>query len=338
MLGMLMFVVVAIKFAARPSSWYWLTGPPQDGASAQSGAELSPDRIDFSVRTDDDDPLPPGAFRSRRIEGPGEEASAAATGPAAEDASSPIAVDPRLIESIENNTVGVRSGELPAYYSLLAKARDLPLTELEQGARDDLGFAVLMVDSRRLLGELVTVEGYLKRLTRVPAGPNEFGIEDLYEAWFFTPDSGNNPFRFVSTSAPSGIPLGEDLENQYRVRATGYFFKRFGYATEHGLHVAPLLIGNRLRHIPVQQSAGEPDVGLIPYIVGIVSVIGISLAFLLWRFTVSDRAFQENHLRRLAAAPDEALQALDDLETNDIHDVLRQLERAESTRDDGNTA
>jgi hypothetical protein len=56
-----------------------------------------------------------------------------------------------------------------------------------------------------------------------------------------------------------------------------------------------------------------------------VLLVGLSITFTLWRFTVSDSRFQQNHLKRLTEAPREAIAALDGMETTDMNQVFRDL-------------
>ena len=116
---------------------------------------------------------------------------------------------------------------------------------LRQGAREDVVFAMLMVNSDEYRGVPITVTGKVKRLNAVDAAENAYGIATFYEAWLFTPDSGDNPYRIVTATAPEDLPRG-DIDDEVRARVTGYFFKREGYAAEGGLHTAPLLIGKTL--------------------------------------------------------------------------------------------
>ncbi|HLQ44190.1 MAG TPA: hypothetical protein VK137_05645, partial [Planctomycetaceae bacterium] len=73
--------------------------------------------------------------------------------------------------------------------------------------------------------------------------------------WLFTADSGLNPYRIVGTSLPEGVSFGDQLDPPVRVRATGYFFKRYSYATVGDYHTAPLLLAKTLTRLA--QPAGR---------------------------------------------------------------------------------
>lgn len=146
-------------------------------------------------------------------------------------------LDKAILVAIQDNTFGITAAEKRAYDAILAKARHTPADELERWAHKDVPFALLMLDADRYRGEILTIEGDIRRINP---------LADSFEAWLFTSDSGLNPYRVVLASLPDGFPRGDDLQPPVRARVTGYFFKRFSYATENGFHTAPLLLANTL--------------------------------------------------------------------------------------------
>lgn len=151
-----------------------------------------------------------------------------------------------LLATINDNTFGVPNSERAAYEHLLAQARESRQTELENAARKDVSFAVLMLNAEHYRGELLTVIGDVRRLRRLPASSVESIALESYEAWLFTPDSGRHPYRIILTSLPEGIALADELNPPLRASATGFFFKRFSYATANNFHTAPLLLAKTL--------------------------------------------------------------------------------------------
>lgn len=159
-----------------------------------------------------------------------------------ESSAPPSASDARLdksiLTSIKDNTFGVTAAEIPAYDAILAKVRNTSLAELEPLAQKDVPFALLMLDSDRFRGELLTIEGDIRRLNKL--------TDQSFEAWLFTVDSGMNPYRVICASLPDDVRLGEDLQPPIRARLSGYFFKRYSYATAHDFHTAPLVLAKTL--------------------------------------------------------------------------------------------
>lgn len=148
-------------------------------------------------------------------------------------------IDKSLLAAVTDNTFGVTAAEKEAYDTLLAKVREVPLVDLERVAHSNVPFAVLMLEADRYRGEVLSVEGEIRRCQPMAASPDE---PPTLDAWLFTPDSGLNPYRVVLAELPAGFPVGDELKPPIRVRVTGYFFKRYSYATADDFHTAPLLL------------------------------------------------------------------------------------------------
>lgn len=186
-----------------------------------------------------------------RVVAAADEASETRTPQAGNDAR----LDKSILVAIKDNTFGVTAAEKPAYDAILAKTRNTPLAELELLAHKDVPFAVLMLDADRFRGELLTIEGDIRRLNRLTVSSDEPTTDEAFEAWLFTADSGLNPYRVVLTSLPEGISTGDELNPPVRVRVTGYFFKRYSYATANDFHTAPLLLAKTLTPLANSQSS-----------------------------------------------------------------------------------
>ncbi len=336
MLGLLTLVLIATRFAGQPSSWYWLTGRPDSAATGTEGGDAVRGReIDFGVRDDvtlkDGEFLSPGprvpepnASETPKLEGPDTKQKSPSANTSATGDKYYVDLESDILEGVQDNTLRIRAKEEDVYYFVLAKARDIPLSYLERAAVKDVAFTVLMLESDRYRGKLITVDGEIRRLVKFAASKNVYGIQHLYEAWLFTGNSGQNPYRIVFTSIPEGIPQGSELKRPPRVRVTGYFFKRYGYQAQHGLHVAPLLLAKQPRWFPPRRVETQ-DLGLAPYVLGFVVVVGAVLGLTLWRFSISDKKFHQSHLQRITRASNEAIAALDGVETSDVNDLFRQM-------------
>ncbi len=343
MVGLLAMVLIAIKVSSNPEFW---TGMFPDQAVQQSSQPVQ-DRltlkdVDFNVQLEDVSELAPGEFlsriqtaqpasASRTSERPKNDSSGAVEIGAAGDGLSALnlsalKIDERTLGSIQDNSLGIRRGESDAYYSILARARDLPQSRLEKVAERNVAFAVLMVHPEHYRGRLITVEGELKRLLPLTAGSNEHGLEDLWEGWLLTPDSPTNPYRIVSVEISDKIPRGEAIQQRVKVRVTGYFFKKEGYASRGGLHVAPLLLAKQIRWFPPQPGRlEEHDAGAAPYVVGLICVIVAGLGLLLRRFFTSQHSVRISHLKRHSKLPREVIDALSDVETTDVNNLFREM-------------
>jgi len=344
LVGMIAMIVFSIEFAARPSSWYWLTGRPADVKPVKRKQETrksSKKKVNFRPEMKETSPGPQvirivGAHTPADADRYKPDSSAAQADGSAESrvdtGEHELKLAAELTALIKDNAVGIRESERELYYYLLAKTRDVPPKVLTEASRPSIAFAVLMNESKDLLGEIVTVKGELRRLTAIPAGKNEFGIDTLWEGWLFNADSGLNPYCIRMTSIPEGIPTGQELGSGIVVKVSGYFLKRYGYpAQQDRLHVAPLILAKSVRWYEKRQSSVPDDMGIVPYVLGFAGFLGVTISILLFRFRSSDREFEKKHLRRLTAAPEGAIDAINDLPVFELEDSLRQLSAEHSS-------
>lgn len=195
----------------------------------------------------------------------------------ASDGESVADLDKSLLAAIEDNTFGVTAAERAAYDGVLAKVRETPLSALERMSRRQVPFAVLLLEASHYRGQLLTVEGDLRRLNRLTSSHVQ-ATDETYEAWLFTPDSGLNPYRIVLANLPVGIAATGDVQPPLRVRATGYFFKRYSYATANDYHTAPLILAKTLT--PLAPGRGtvppvRPSRMLTIVAVGLLAAFGV---------------------------------------------------------------
>lgn len=168
------------------------------------------------------------------------------------------------LASVSDNTFGIPKAERAAYEALLnqvSAADQGDQADLEQTAHREVPFAVLMLEPNRFRGELITIDGDLRRLNRIPNAGNDVNKAGSYEAWIFTADSGLNPYRVVCTNLPAGLAFGDHLTPPIRVRVTGYFFKRYSYATTGNYHTAPLLLAKTL--VPIKKKSTDKSVAAV---------------------------------------------------------------------------
>jgi hypothetical protein len=332
--GLLAGVMIAIQVAARPATWAWLFSDDA-GPSGQSAASRQSRDVDFSVRFDGEarDPLaadeflaqaPPAAEDGREAGGTGKETGRGRTGD--------VAIAPEILRSVQDDFVGLRAAEAEAYFHVLGRVRALDAGSLEQASAGLVDFAVLMDSPDRFRGRPVTVEGELKGLTPIPVAENAAGVEALWEGWVFNRDSWPNPWCVRAVEIPEGIPQGSRLSQSVRVRVTGYFFKKYGYASEGGFHKAPLLLARRIEWVRTPVAAATPAAGLGPWILGGAVAIALGLGVMVWRLKAGDRRFEETQRRRFSDAPRESIEALAGVETTELSNLFRRLADEDSSR------
>ena len=92
----------------------------------------------------------------------------------------------------------------------------------------------------------------------------------------------------------------------------------------------------QVRWFPASETPQAPSSSeAVKYIVILFLVISITLAFLIWRFTINDQEFARSKTAKLMERPDMSMDDLKNIKTVDIGEVLKQLgEQADSDSTD----
>jgi hypothetical protein len=319
MVVMLIFVIYAIRSSSKPENWRWffeLTGQPIEPEQPRL------DTLDFKVQTDDG-PLPPEVFRSEIEPDAAPDANVA---PAPGDAATEL--PPGLLNHLRDNHLGNLRAEEPAIDTVIDTVRRLTPQQMEAAALHDVAFTVLMVNAAQYRGRIIALRGTLRKFDLYDAGDPDDPADDLFEAWLFSEDSGNNPYRVLVTAAPPSLSPGDRLNVSVLTHA--YFIKRYGYVSQGGTHVAPLLIGKTLHVLPPPPAAVPApgrDIGRVA--LGALLALGALFAavsgWLLW----GDRRLRSRRVDELAAerlaARAEDLEALKQADVVDPGTMLRRM-------------
>jgi hypothetical protein len=192
--------------------------------------------------------------------------------------------------------------EARAYNYLLVHAHKLPADLLTRDARRDLTFAHLFEEPQKYRGQIIHLEGRLRRLRRfdAPALAAKEGVPVIYEGWLFTDTSYGNPYCVVTSAVEPPLAPSEKMDS--RVVFYGYFFKRYRYKAGDGWRDAPLLIGKTLRPLvepaPAAESPWSFSNSLLPAFLLLVlctALLGVGLG---WWFRQGDRRVRQR-LERL---------------------------------------
>jgi hypothetical protein len=195
-------------------------------------------------------------------------------------------IDSALLAGVEDRepvrNADENYNEYQAFNYALLQAHKTPAAALARGTRRDLTFAHLFGEPEKYRGQIVHIEGRLKRVRKFDTNQQVIkeGVRTLYEAWIFTDQSFGNPHCVVFTELPRSIELGEDVN--HRVSFDGYFFKRYRYKAAVEVRDAPLLIGRALTLGSGQAEESEATVTLsVPD-----GLLGIFLVLLFVTFAV----------------------------------------------------
>lgn len=305
---LLVLVLVAIRWASRPSSWYWLTGPG-DGASRlvepQPSTRSEPPAPDSSQATlklarrpGEERPDRRGSKSGRPDSASKPEPSKAARG--AERLNEPAETRDlaSLLALVRDDTLGVRHAEQPAYEALLARLRHAAPSRRKGDAVERPDYTVLMLEPHRFRGRLVRLDGQLRRLLSFRSNAESVAGGRLWEAWVFVDGDADQPCRVVCLAPPEGVPESLDVRPPVPVRVTGLFFKRFAYPTAGGqLASAPLVLTDRLTVVRRRSMYDEGRVAW--WLGGLLIGVGVLAVWAVWVTRRSERRFRQAVLRRL---------------------------------------
>ncbi len=169
-----------------------------------------------------------------------------------------------------------------------------PRMRLARGARRDVTFAHLFEEPAKYRGQVIHVEGRLRRVRRFDVPKfiqDSYGIRDLYEGWLFEPEVyGANPRCVIFTKLPEGVEVRE--ETDHRVAFDGYFFKRYRYQAGDGWRNAPLFIAPTLTVAasPSATDGSRLSIGtLATGFVGLIVATAATALVLGWWYCRGDR-------------------------------------------------
>jgi hypothetical protein len=217
-------------------------------------------------------------------------------------------VDPDLLSGIEDRQP-VRSfdqnyDEARSYDYLLVKANKTDQAELTKFARRDTTFVHLLEEPEKYRGEIVHIEGSMRRLRRFDATTLAVkeGVPVLFEGWIFPEGAFANPYCVILSELPEGMKVGEKVD--YKVAFDGYFFKVYRYKAGDGNRIAPLLIGRGIQLLETPAGPAEESSELFGggFTLSFLGIIGGTILLALglgWWYRRGDRSIRArlNHVR-----------------------------------------
>lgn len=336
-------VILAIKVTSRAS--FWATMFPEDSAevhtentgSTGNGPESQPgltgipqvqmDEV-LIARADDEQESSSSEAETATEETPVVESSL----PILPDRPqvSGLEIDPVRFEPIEDYSVGVRPQESDSYFYTLYHAGQVPLETLVEAGEEDVARSAIRSRPGYYRGKVITIEGELRRLERIKAKQNAYGLEEFYSAWVITPTSDNVPYHVIAMFKDENLPVEELIEDSVPVRVSGYFFKIESYATgDLKPQMTQLLVARRItaapaRPTPISLSEGSNPGKWLFVIFSVVFVIAIWSAY---RSTVGARRMRAH--RKEVLESDGDLSELQGQASIDPGDALRKMAEEE---------
>lgn len=186
-------------------------------------------------------------------------------------------ISSKLFDEVLDDS-GYRTDEIKPIFTMLGKLNKSDERDIELASVGRKTFVQLYEQPKVYRGEIVTVGGVVERITPqtnkppFPPGVDEsMIIPKQYEVWI-RPDGSLLPIMVVCLDIPQDYPA----DTRPEVDVSGYFFKRFGYASgqeagaeaaakgmSHVYRSAPLILAKtiKVRSQPVVAKAAEEDEG-----------------------------------------------------------------------------
>jgi hypothetical protein len=196
--------------------------------------------------------------------------------------------DRQPVRSFEQNY-----DEASSYDYLLVTAHKTDQSELAKVARRDISFVHLLEEPEKYRGEIVHIEGKLRRLRRFDATAlaTKEGVPVLYEGWIFPEGAFANPYCVIMSEVPEGMKVGDKVD--YKVAFDGYSFKVYRYKAGDGNRIAPLLIGRGITLLEPALVTQPAGVGIGDrFTIAILSILAGTVVLALglgWWYRQGDR-------------------------------------------------
>lgn len=167
--------------------------------------------------------------------------------------------------------------EQDAWFNLLDVLNKADLDDLKRASRGPTTFVQLYRQSDEYRGELVTLRGIVRRVYRVAAPKNDYGLKYYYQIWLTPDDNLSNVEVVFCLRLPPGFPMGEGLSEH--VEVAGFHFKRWLYRAQDTLRSAPVVLAQtiELQRRPVFGRRSDEGLG------GVLTIlVGTALAAMLF--------------------------------------------------------
>jgi len=238
-------VVVLMGEARDPSNWQWLSAldSPTNGRPAASDPGWRPE-IDNRLKPSDPDEQIPGTIVS----------------PAPPQAEADTSgnyfpgVKPQYLKSVRDDTT-FRYDERQAWFNLLDVLQKTDQATLRKASTGRVTFSQFYNQSAEYRGELVTVEGTVRRAHLLKAPKNDCQIEQYYQIWLQPADNRSVPMVVYCLLLPDGFPTGMDVSAN--VEITGFHFKRWAYKAQDAIRTTPVLLARTVRREDGRTATGR---------------------------------------------------------------------------------
>lgn len=216
-------------------------------------------------------------------------------------------LDHLALDQVQDNSTH-RGAENRAWFRMLEILQSSALADVESSSQGDTSYLELFQQPTAYRGQLITVRGTAKMITRLEAPANPYGMVDYYRVVLFPAGGPPKAILVYCLELPSSFPnvdLGQDRKVDESIGITGFFFKRGVYRSEGGLQTAPMVLAK----IPIWSPEPSTQTNESPgwqWLIG-GSLIGLGVAAVVcW---IAFRRGREPSLKAIARAARERREA-----------------------------
>lgn len=260
-------IFILMGEARRPENWRWLTG-----AAGGDGRAI------VAAPKGNDDTAPVEGVPVGNTRGPLD-----------------IEWEPDLLRTIRNDAP-FRAAEQDVWFAMLRKLDETDESLLEESSSGRVTYAQLIRQPNAYCGDLVTIGGTVRRVSRLKAPRARiFGkVEDedankgadiisYYRLWIQPPGRGTSLVVYC-LYLPASFPIGMEVDEAIDV--TGLYFKRWAYQAQGGLRTAPLLLARTVHWFPraeTQQRQGDASIEIKTILGGAAAISLLVVLFVTWQ-------------------------------------------------------
>ncbi len=150
-------------------------------------------------------------------------------------------VDPGLLVTVEDNTT-FRDEETDAWFHLLAVARNANDKQLVDASLGELAYAQLVNQPTCYRGQVVRIDGNIRRVESITPATNDEGIDQLYRIIIQPSHDVLQPFTLYCLELPLGWVAGDSPPNEGRMTTEALFFKNWLYNHQRGVDLSPVFV------------------------------------------------------------------------------------------------
>jgi len=197
-------------------------------------------------------------------------------------------VNVELLENVEQDVPFLRD-ERHAWFNLFEVLKHADPKRLAEYDVGDVSYADLVRYSVAYCGRVLTVKGTARRVHRIPAPQNEFGITEYFQIWMFPDGSPRAPMIVYALELPEDLPTGEEIATgegiatgeetpttddeataedaeikpagtiKIRISATGFFYKLWSYQIRDRRRSAPTILAKTVSVLADQTPPSPVD-------------------------------------------------------------------------------